>query len=127
MDDLENALKPLQIEAENISRINGRKFGKELLQFIDMERSQAYTIGVARALREWSDEILGQPYSESRVMSQDDAERYESNCIRFGKYLGTPIKDIPLDYLQWLADSQNELCAYLRSEIGRKRELSEHD
>lgn len=113
------------------SRINGRKYGSELCRvFVEETEPQnvdrdAYFNGVARAFREWSDSILGQPYSEARVMSKADAERYESNCIRFGKYLGTPIKDIPLEYLQWLADAQNELVAYLRSDVGRKRQEAE--
>lgn len=113
------------------SRIDGRKYGSELVSgFVEEAEppnvdKDAFFNGVARAFRGWSDSILGQPFSESRIMSDADAKRYESNCIRFGKYLGTPIKDIPLDYLQWLAGAQNELCAYLRSEVGRKRQETE--
>jgi hypothetical protein len=118
---------------ELTSRIAGRKWGNDLVRLWVEETEprfndgsladpDAYINGIARAFREWSDSILGQPFSESKVMTKAEAERYESNCIRFGKYLGTPIKDIPLDYLQWLADAQNELCAYLRSEVGRKRQ-----
>jgi len=111
------------------SRIAGRKWGDDIINvwvhpaFVDESMDiEDFKHGAARAFREFSDSILGQPYSESRVMSDSDAKRYESNCIRFGKYLGTPIKDIPLEYLQWLADAQNELVAYLKSDVGRKRE-----
>jgi hypothetical protein len=113
------------------SRINGRKYGSEVAGvFVEKMETpnddrDAFLNGVARAFREWSDSILGQPYSESRVMTNSEANRYETNCIRFGKHLGTPIKDIPLDYLQWLADAQNELCAYLRSDVGRIRQERE--
>jgi hypothetical protein len=118
---LSDAFQPLEDETETAARINGRKFAEELILFIDFDRPPAYLAGVARSLRSWSDGILGQPYSEQRVMTQAEAEQYGSRPITFGKHAGLPIKDVPLDYLQWLADAQNELCAYLRSDVGRKR------
>jgi len=48
-----------------------------------------------------------------------EAREYGSKLMDFGFHKGTPIKDIPRDYLEWLADkSRNnwqELWKYLNS------------
>ena len=55
------------------------------------------------------------------TMSDDEAHRFGRTEIQFGKLAGTQYRDVPIEYLCWLADSALRLQSYLRSSVGRRR------
>ncbi|MBX3422248.1 MAG: DUF3820 family protein [Pirellulaceae bacterium] len=58
-------------------------------------------------------------------MSDEEAREFEKTGIPFGAHKGKQFKDVPIEYLCWLADSTLKLQSYLRSPIGEKRKESE--
>jgi len=84
-----------------------------------------FMVGVARYCREFADTILGPMETQVVVMSKDEAEVYERLPITFGRYQGQEIRNVPIDYLCWLADSSIKLQSYLRSSVGEKRKEAE--
>jgi hypothetical protein len=51
-------------------------------------------------------------------MSDSDATKFESKLIPFGKHRGTSVKEVPLDYLEWLTGDTftDDLRRYVRSD-----------
>ena len=58
-----------------------------------------------------------QPEAEFNAMA------FESHNMTFGQYTGVPIKEVPLEYLCWLADDKfiDNLRRYLKSDTVRER------
>lgn len=73
---------------------------------------------VREAIDDWCkpQEVPPQPV---QPMTDAEAIRFESEPMEFGKYNGIPVKDVPLDYLAWVADagrrSWRQIHAYLQS------------
>ncbi|OHB80873.1 MAG: hypothetical protein A2W31_11495 [Planctomycetes bacterium RBG_16_64_10] len=76
-------------------------------------------------LRDKSAATLVQP------MTNSEARVFEQETIEFGKHAGTKFKDVPLDYLIWLADkcrrTWRKIHAYLDSDRvrGELRDLED--
>lgn len=45
--------------------------------------------------------------------------------LQFGKHKGSDIRDVPLEYLEWLADSNRETLEAIEEEIERRERLEE--
>ena len=106
-----------------LQRINGRKSAEALLELgMPCEGDTLeFKKGFARQLRAYADSVLGTPPTELRVMSDAEAKEFETQLIRFGVHANNQFKDVPIDYLAWVADQASQLSAYIRSSIGRKR------
>lgn len=109
--------------ASILQRMKGRKVAEGLLELgMPCEgESLAFKQGFAQKLRAYADSVLGTPPTELRVMSDAEAKEFETQLIRFGVHANNQFKDVPIDYLTWVADQASTLSAYLRSSIGRKR------
>jgi hypothetical protein len=58
---------------------------------------------------------------EERTMTDEAAKQFENTTIEFGIHEGKAYKDIPIDYLTWIVDSQVTLRLYLRTNRGKQR------
>lgn len=106
-------------------RIAGRIEAEACLE-LAVKGSEAFNRAFAEEMRRFADSVLGSPVQELNVMTDDQADKFERQKIEFGQHCGRQYMDVPIDYLTWLADSKNELSAYLRSDIGKRRiELGE--
>jgi len=82
----------------------------------------AYRIRICELMREYADTHLGKPATSTLlVMNDAQASRFELDLISFGTYLGTQFRDVPIQYLDWVADQSVRLQAYLRSDAAKKR------
>lgn len=101
-------------------RISGRVEAEACLE-LRARGSEVFERAFAEAMRKYADGVLGAPESSLKVMTREQAEAFEATAIQFGQHRGCQYRDVPIAYLTWLADSANELAAYLRSEIGKRR------
>jgi hypothetical protein len=60
-------------------------------------------------------------------MSEAEVVAFGSKVITFGQYAGARYNDVPVDYLEWLADQNSILTKYLRSTWVRRREGQQYD
>jgi hypothetical protein len=73
---------------------------------------------VRDAIEAWirAGEIPPQPV---KPMTDAEAQAFEQEPMEFGKYNGVKVKDVPLDYLIWVADAGRktwqQIHAYLHS------------
>lgn len=102
-------------------RIQGREFATEMIELVN-GGSENFKRAFAIQARQYADSILGTPPTELRVMSTEEAMKFEVKEIKFGQHRGTEYRHVPLFYLHWIADSALDLLAYLRSDIGKNRE-----
>jgi len=63
-------------------------------------------------------------------MSEDEAKAFEKHSMPWGKYNGTKIADVPMDYLLYIDDQKDEfrdrLHRYLASDrVQREQEVSD--
>lgn len=72
---------------------------------------------------------LGMILAPGAPMTDIEAARFEHNTISFGKYEGTPINEVPISYLCWIADLSfhAELQRYVNSDRGKQRIQDEDD
>lgn len=98
-------------------RIEGRQFGEEMIQEAIQEQDKAWIEGFSRAL----EQFCKQDERALEGMSEERAKQFERQRINFGQYAGTTMKEVPIDYLAWLVDSNLELANYLKSKRGKKR------
>jgi len=103
-------------------RIEGRKFAEELLTFIPADSSEEFMEAFAKRLLCFVETIVLSNETTLMVMNDKAAERFE-NChrIMYGKHKGKKYIEVPIEYLTWIADSNSQLQAYLRSKRGTKR------
>jgi len=66
------------------------------------------------------------PRFKPRVMTDEQACKFEDEVVKFGKYSGQTRRDIPLRYLEFIADSGLNMAAYLRSDRGAARYAAEN-
>lgn len=50
-----------------------------------------------------------------RPMSDDDARMFGRSVVSFGVHRDKCYDDVPLEYLEWLADRNTEILRYIRS------------
>lgn len=63
-------------------------------------------------------------------MTDVEARRYGDTRMSFGQYDGVPISDVPLDYLEWLSDSNHTMFRNLHRYLNSpavKRQREERD
>lgn len=48
-----------------------------------------------------------------------------TGALRFGKHAGTPIADVPADYLEWLIGSSNDVIDQCKNELQRRKDVEE--
>ncbi len=103
-------------------RVEGRKSLESILADLIDGQSEAFVSGVAQAMRDAADKILGPIQSQLRVMSDEEAERFEKyETIKFGEHRGLKYGEVDVGYLDWVADKSLTLQAYLRSERAKRR------
>lgn len=83
---------------------------------------------VQKAVEAWA-KVGEVPPHPVKPMTAQEALAFEQEPMEFGKYNGVAVKDVPLDYLQWVADAGRrtwqQLHAYLNSP--RIREEIDHE
>ena len=93
-------------------RIAGRRWAEEVLHEVEDEgNSDAFRAGFWREIRRRVK--LRKP--SKTVMSDRKSREFGRRVVEFGKFRGQRYDDVPLDYLEWLADQGTELQAYLES------------
>lgn len=59
-----------------------------------------------------------EPKTKPVKMTDQQAKAFEQEIIAFGTHAGKPVSDVPLDWLQWIADQKfvDQVRLYLRSD-----------
>jgi len=97
-------------------RIDGRVFAEEVLRDIEeADFSGAFRVGFWREIRRRVKVEEKTEQSDKTVMSDIRAKEFGRRMVEFGKFQGKRYDDVPLDYLEWLADQGKELLSYLKS------------
>jgi len=95
-------------------RIDGRVFAEEVFRDVEeADFSDAFRVGFWREVRRLSKVKARQ--SDKTVMSDNRSREFGRRMGEFGKFRGKRYDDVPLDYLEWLADQGTELLSYLKS------------
>ena len=104
-------------------RIDGRAFAEEVLRDVEeADFSDAFRIGFWREIRRRV-KVLSESKSTKSIMSDERAREYGHRMVEFGKFRGKRYDDVPLDYLEWLADQGAELLSYLKSRRIRDEDI----
>lgn len=62
-----------------------------------------------------------EPATVPGAMHEDEATIFERSLIEFGQYKGQRFKNIPMKYLEWLADKSIQLRRYIQSARAQRR------
>ena len=122
------------VDADNITRrIGARTHANELIAFIDsevaMEQTTELRFVILDTLAKRFGTITREVVSEE-PMSDAGSMAFERQQMPFGMHSGTPIADVPMDYLLWLEcepDFRRDLRRYLRSDRIQREQTSECD
>lgn len=74
--------------------------------------------------------LIKEPAAPIEPMTDEQAGVFGLSRMPFGEFVGTPICDVPMDRLEWYADSkfQKQLVCYLESpKIKQQRDLNNFD
>ena len=119
MDDNEQR----QLLLENIE---AREKAQEVLQLAEEEISKLGSKGKERfweCVREAADKHLPS-VKAPEPMTDKECRRFGDEEMKFGQYVGKRIDEVPLDYLEWLADTElrhsRALTRYLQAQRTRK-------
>jgi hypothetical protein len=103
-------------------RIEGRQFAEMWLNEMVEHQDPDFKRGVATACRSFSQDVLPvQRPNALRVMDPKESRDFEKKKITFGMYEGEAFSDVPISYLEFLADSVLDIQAYLRGERAETR------
>jgi hypothetical protein len=58
---------------------------------------------------------LKEKQQQFRPMTDDEAKRFGRSVVNFGVHRDKCYDDVPLDYLEWLADRNVEVLRYIKS------------
>ncbi len=95
-------------------RIDGRVFAEEVFRDVEETNfSDDFRMGFWREVRRLSKVKARQ--SDKTAMSDERSWEFGCRIVEFGKFRGKRYDDVPLDYLEWLADQGAELQSYLKS------------
>jgi hypothetical protein len=94
----------------------------EIISLIQDEAGKLDAVGqriMARRIQECVQAWLPPPtvavrFTDPKPLTTAQAREYGSRLMEYGQYKGTPIKDVPHDYLAWLADKSRETWTSLR-------------
>ncbi len=91
-------------------RIAGREWAEAVLEDL-ADHTGDFLLGFRRRmLAEYRVEEI-----DRAAMSDDEARRFGGQIITFGVHQSKRYDDVPLDYLEWLADQNAALVRYVRS------------
>lgn len=65
------------------------------------------------------------PPQPVKPMTDQEATAFECEPMEFGKYNGVPVKDVPLDYLEWVADAGRKTWRQIHAYLNSPRLLAE--
>lgn len=74
--------------------------------------------------------LIKEPAAPLEPMTDEQAAVFGLSRIPFGEFVGMPICEVPMDRLEWYADSkfQKQLIRYLKSpKIKQQRDLNNFD
>jgi hypothetical protein len=95
---------------ETAQRILGRKWAEEVLAD-NATASEPFRFGFRRRMLA---EFKAQEIDRG-AMTDEQSREFGAMVIPFGKYAGSRYDEVPLDYLEWLADQNSKLVRYVRS------------
>lgn len=87
---------------------------REALQKV-LDLSESHDIAKNQLLLQMS----GHKCGSGSHMTPVEAFDYASNTMGFGQYANRKVQDVPLDYLEWVADQNLQLQRYLRTIKGQ--------
>lgn len=91
-------------------RIAGREWAEAVLEDL-ADHTADFLVGFRRRmLAEYKAAEV-----DRTAMSDDEARRFGGQIITFGVHQSKRYDDVPLDYLEWLADQNAALVRYVRS------------
>lgn len=103
-------------------RIQGRNLAKTLLAMAELaHQPQDVLDGFWDEIRTNNPKSTSEPQSPSSAMTEEQATVFERSLIEFGQYKGQRFKDIPMKYLEWLADKSIQLRRYIQSSRAQRR------
>jgi hypothetical protein len=99
---------------------------EELLELLELEFDKLDPVGqriVANRLLERLSAWLPEPKPLPPVepMTEQQAKAYGLSALDFGKHAGEELRDVPVDYLEWLADASRDLWRNLHGYLHRKK------
>lgn len=106
-------------------RIAARKDAEETIAFIGERSPRFWEIMAAHCASRLP---AIQPAAETLPMEEREAARFEKTEVKFGKYAGYEVCEIPTEYLAWLADGDGfikDLRRYVQSSKYRQRQDQE--
>lgn len=105
------------------ARIQGRDLAKTLLTMAELpHQPQDVLDGFWNQIRTaMPNEKTNEPVITSIAMTEEEAIEYERSLIDFGQYTGHRFSDVPIKYLEWLADKSIKLRRYIQSSRAQRR------
>jgi hypothetical protein len=100
--------------------IAGREAAEMFIAEYTEGESEEWLIGFARACLKYSESVLKMPVDRA-AMTSEEAQKYERVVFTYGKHKDKSIGDIPMSYLNWIADTNRALLRYVDSQRGRER------
>ncbi len=67
---------------------------------------------------------LPDEHEKFRPMTDEESKQFGHTLVSFGKHQGCHYDDVPLDYLEWLADRNVEVLRYIKSRRIKKEKES---
>lgn len=107
-------------ESTVLGNIDGRKWAEAVIQDLD-NNSTEFQAAFWRALGKH----LAPTDLDPKAMTDEEAKEFGQQTISFGKHNGETYDNIPIDYLEWLADRNLPLTRYLRSRRIRDEPITE--
>ena len=112
-------------------RASGAKHLSDVISLAELsDKSPDFLFGFARAMREFADGVSEvSPVQEtSKAMTDAESRAFEQRACPYRKHQGTPYSDVPIDYLDFVAEGTVPLQRYLGSERAKiRREVEESD
>lgn len=106
----------------NNPRIQGRNLAKTLIAMAELaHKPQDVLDGFWDEIRTSDPKKTEEPEIASGAMTEEEATTFERSLIDFGQYNGQRFADIPMDYLEWLADKSIKLRRYIQSSRAQRR------
>ncbi len=98
------------------SRIAGRKMAKDLLEFLNESQltDQHYMAGLIQEIARSSGMLLEAKREPSKQSGDSlSFEQLRTMEIPFGQYHGQTLDEVPLNYLDWLCQEQEQFLSFL--------------
>jgi hypothetical protein len=96
-------------------RIEGHRWAEEVLSDVGEHGSVVFTEGFWREVAKHMPERFKIVVRTARPMTDEESRRFGGDRLKFGKYFNERYDEVPLDYLEWLVERNEELRRYLTS------------